>query len=134
MGQLAHPCVRCGACCAFFRVTFYWREANTEDHENAVPAGFFEDLNSMSRCMKGTSQTENPKCVALKGAVGRNVVCSIYENRPSPCRDFEASLQYGNPNPRCDRARAKHRLPPLTAVDWYEYRLFSVDGGMQSVK
>ncbi|HBP8873638.1 TPA: YkgJ family cysteine cluster protein, partial [Escherichia coli] len=23
-----NPCMRCGACCAFFRVSFYWAEAD----------------------------------------------------------------------------------------------------------
>ena len=25
-----NPCMTCGACCAFFRVSFYWAEANGE--------------------------------------------------------------------------------------------------------
>ncbi|MOA32367.1 hypothetical protein D3C78_1535800 [compost metagenome] len=38
----------------------------------------------------------------------------MYEQRSSPCREFEASWEHGEHNPRCDAARAAHGLPPLT--------------------
>ncbi|RBD09468.1 YkgJ family cysteine cluster protein, partial [Xanthomonas oryzae pv. oryzae] len=25
---MAHPCLTCGACCAYFRVSFHWSEAD----------------------------------------------------------------------------------------------------------
>lgn len=113
-----HPCMTCGACCAFFRVEFYWREANREDTANAVPAHLVEDLTPQTRCMKGTSSKHNPKCVALKGRIGESVQCSIYENRSSVCRKFTASYEDGQQNVRCDEARAKHGLRPLRRSDW----------------
>lgn len=122
MGQPDHPCVRCGACCASFRVQFYWREANPKESEHVVPAGLFEELTPLHRCMKGTAKKHNPQCAALKGRIGEKVGCSIYAERPSPCRAFTASLEDGRPNPRCDEARKKHGLNPLTAGDWQFYR------------
>lgn len=116
--QFVHPCLSCGACCAFFRVAFYWREAEVEEHEAAVPQDFWEDLTERHRCMKGTSSKHSPKCIALEGRIGEHVKCTIYSHRPSPCRDFEASYESGEKNERCDRARAKHGMRPLTRSDW----------------
>lgn len=111
------PCLTCGACCAFFRVEFYWREAEESDTENPVPLGLFEDLTPEFRCMKGTSLKHHPKCVALNGRIGKEVACSVYLNRPSPCREFQYSYYEGKQNPRCDAARRAHGLPPLRRED-----------------
>jgi Fe-S-cluster containining protein len=105
-----NPCVLCGACCAYFRVEFYWREE--------VPAELSEDLDDFHKCMKGTNQKRGQGCVALTGRVGKRAVCSIYEQRPTPCRAFEASWSNGKHNPRCDEARAEHGLKPLSPKDW----------------
>jgi Fe-S-cluster containining protein len=111
------PCTRCGACCAFFRVAFYWREAEPKDVENPVPGGLFEDLTQDLRCMKGTAAKHRPKCTALSGRIGKEVGCTIYHNRPTPCREFQFSYYEGKPNPRCDEARRAHGLPPLRRED-----------------
>ena len=105
-----HPCLTCGACCATFRVSFYWAEP--------VPAELTEPLNAFRAHMKHAPDPERPRCVALQGEIGRQVACSIYGERPTPCRDFEASYEKGEPNPRCDRARERHGLQPLTPRDW----------------
>lgn len=113
-----HPCQKCGACCAAFRVAFYWREAELKDHSSAVPLGMWSEGNQFQRSMKGTEDKHHPKCVALKGIVGKFVECTIYENRSSTCRKFEASYENGIRRPRCDEARAKHGLRPLNKQDW----------------
>lgn len=113
-----HPCLSCGACCAFFRVAFYWREAEPLEHDSAVPKDHWEELTDNHRCMKGTNTKHNPKCVALKGKIGEHVSCSIYFQRPSPCRNFEASYENGHKNERCDRAREGHGLKPLVRADF----------------
>jgi len=68
--------------------------------------------------MKGTNEKRGNRCVALQGRVGNLVECGIYENRPSPCRDFEPSFEGGEKNSRCDKARAAHGLAPLSKSDW----------------
>ncbi len=105
-----HPCILCGACCATFRVSFYWAEP--------VPENLTEKLTEFYACMKGTNDRQSPRCVALGGELGKEVACSIYEQRPTPCRSFEASLENGSPNERCDRARVGKGLEPLKAEDW----------------
>lgn len=113
-----NPCLNCGACCAHFRVQFYWREANPSDSSEAVPAGYWEDLTPDRRCMRGTGAKHHPCCLGLSGRIGVNAKCSIYANRPSPCRAFSASYVNGERNPRCDDARRAHGLKPLRPEDW----------------
>lgn len=106
----SHPCLACGACCAYFRVAFYWRED--------VPDSLAEDLDSFRKVMKGTNMKHSRRCVSLEGRVGESVVCSSYARRPTPCRDFQASYENGEKNLRCDQARAAHGLLPLRRSDW----------------
>ncbi|HMN69367.1 MAG TPA: YkgJ family cysteine cluster protein [Bdellovibrionales bacterium] len=114
----ANPCVSCGACCANFRVQFYWREANPGECDHVVPSGLFEELTPQHRCMKGTNDKHHPKCQGLKGRIGRDASCSIYASRPTPCREFRASYSDGLKHDRCDQARARHGLKPLRPEDW----------------
>lgn len=54
-----------------------------------------------------------PRCIALRGEVGRFAYCSIYDNRPSPCHDFAPYAPLGLGDDACTRARARHGLKPL---------------------
>ncbi len=103
------PCLSCGACCARFRISYYWGEK--------VPEGYFHETNPMFRSLKSQKDEEGrPRCQALQGEIGKEVACGIYENRPSPCRDFKHSYEDGGPREeRCDQARASIGLAPLTA-------------------
>ncbi|MDR9891395.1 YkgJ family cysteine cluster protein [Pseudenterobacter timonensis] len=105
-----NPCMSCGACCAYFRVSFYWAEA--EDGGGSVPVHLTEPLTPFLRCMSGTNQRES-RCAALEGSPGSATRCAIYENRPSPCREFAMSGEDGQVNEACNRARARYGLPPL---------------------
>ena len=106
-----NPCITCGACCAYFRASFYWAETDASS-TGTVPAGLTEKLNDFRSVMKGTNQP-NPRCIALIGDIGKCVRCSIYELRAAVCRDFKLSYENNIHNPRCDQARAAHGLPPL---------------------
>jgi Fe-S-cluster containining protein len=65
-------------------------------------------------CMKGTEQG-GQRCVALRGELGQpGIHCSIYEHRPSPCREFPTWMEDGTPNPDCQRLRLAIGLPPLS--------------------
>jgi len=77
-----------------------------------VPAELTEPLNLLMRNMRGTGD-RTPRCVALQGEPGSCVSCGIYEQRPSPCREFAMSGENGVVNEACDRARARHGLPAL---------------------
>ena len=116
MAQKPDPCLSCGACCAHYRASFYWREAD-DATSGGVPVALTEDLNQHYRAMKGTTDTP-PRCTALTGLVGGFVACSTYANRASVCREFLVSWENGESNERCDAARLAHGLPPLLPQDW----------------
>ena len=105
--NILSPCLDCGACCARFRISYYWDEK--------VPEGFFHETTPMFRSLKSEKDLEGrPRCNALQGIIGTEVSCGIYENRPSPCRDFKHSYEDGGPSePRCDEARLKFGMKPL---------------------
>lgn len=111
-----HPCLSCGACCAHFRVAFHWSET-AADADAATPAELTEPLDAHRVMMRGT-RTAPVRCAALRGEPGRDARCGIYAQRPSPCRELQPAWEHGAPSPQCDRARAAHGLPPLTAAAW----------------
>jgi Fe-S-cluster containining protein len=112
-----NPCLSCGACCAFYRVSFYWGET-TDVPEGTVPAHLTEDITPFYRAMKGSNQ-KHPHCIALEGEIGKSVRCNIYERRPSSCRDFGLDFNDGqvviSPEDyeRCTHARAAWGLLPI---------------------
>ncbi|MEJ5225314.1 MAG: YkgJ family cysteine cluster protein [Anaerolineales bacterium] len=119
-----NPCLTCGACCAFARVSFYWGEAD-DAPGGTVPAALTEDITPFYRAMRGTNQKQ-PRCIALHGVVGQAAHCTIYEKRPSPCRGFGIQFIDGKvlatPDElaHCNHARAIHGLPPIEADAWLE--------------
>ncbi|MBN1360849.1 MAG: YkgJ family cysteine cluster protein [Sedimentisphaerales bacterium] len=109
--EAANPCVSCGACCAYYRASFYWSEAD-DAPGGTVPVALTEKLNDFRRVMRATSR-KDPRCIALLGTIGQAVRCSIYELRSSVCRDFPVSWEQGIHNERCDQARLAWGLPPV---------------------
>ena len=123
-----NPCLTCGACCAAFRVAFYWAESD-EAVAHCVPADMTCHIAPLICAMTGTDQP-HPWCVALHGNVGVKVWCSIYERRPSVCQEVQPSGTDGLSNYWCDRARAIWGLPPLMPVDTGgQNRQFLLDTG-----
>lgn len=113
-----NPCLGCGACCAFFRASFYWAEAE-DGTPGGVPVELTENLNSVMRIMKGTG-VHPPRCIALHGEIGSDVFCTVHSVRPTVCREFPASYIDGVRNERCDQARLAYGLRPLTPEDYIE--------------
>jgi len=111
-----HPCLRCGACCAYFRVAFHWSEAEAA-LGGVVPPGLTEKLDPHRLVMRGT-QAARPRCVALQGTVGEAACCGIYPQRPSVCREVAPAWESGTASPQCDKARVAHGMAPLTPADW----------------
>lgn len=113
---MSHPCLTCGACCAFFRVSFHWSEADPA-MGGRVPVELTEPLRTHERAMRGTSRS-HPRCIALDADIGRYSRCTIHDRRPSVCALVPASLEFGQRSPQCDKARLSHGLPLLTTDDW----------------
>lgn len=101
-----NPCLRCGACCATYRVSFYWAESA----QHGLPDDLIEKISPWHACMAGTEKPE-PRCRALAGVIGKSVSCLVYPQRPSPCRE----LQPGED--KCNRARLGHGLGLLEDGD-----------------
>lgn len=100
--QSTFDCQRCGACCAYFRVSFYWAETDAHP-EGITPQSMTTAVSPHHVAMQGT--TKKPaRCVALGGNIGKFVSCNIYEKRSSTCRAFEAGSE------DCIKARAAHGL------------------------
>ncbi len=96
--------------------------SETSPESYQVPIDLLVPVHENEYAMKGTDSLNRTRCVALTGTVGSGASCTIYENRPSACRKFEASFEYGVKEPRCDEARAAHGLLPLTLRDYDAYR------------
>ena len=101
-------CQDCGACCAHYRVSFYWGESDAHPG-GTVPARLTIPITPYRAAMRGTERSP-VRCVALEGEVGVRVACSIYSLRSSTCREFAAYT------PECDKARMVYGLEPLEAL------------------
>ena len=115
----ASPCLSCGACCSYFRVSFFWGECASLG--GTVPDDLVVQINPSRVAMIGTDQ-KPARCCSLEGEVGSGTRCSIYEQRSSVCRDFESSWSQGEVNVDCDAARAAFGLAPLEQPP-YEFEL-----------
>lgn len=113
MDGIQNICTSCGACCAYFRVSFYWAESREDSC--GVPYALTEKITPFLSCMQGTN-ARIARCVALKGEIGQSVLCSIYLNRPTPCREFSPSGLNDRVYEACDRARNHYGLLPLATV------------------
>jgi Fe-S-cluster containining protein len=91
-GQL---CLRCGLCCN----GVLFRDVELQAGEDAA---HLRHLGLPVRCTRSKSAFPQP-CIAL----GSNLACRIYGDRPARCRDFECALF---------KAVATNRLEPAAAL------------------
>lgn len=101
-------CQSCGACCASLRVDFHPAELAGGAYAwgDGVPIAMTLPLTPAMVRMKGTDDAP-PRCIALAGEVGVQVGCTIYDVRPSPCREFDVE------HAACNKARQRCGLVPL---------------------
>lgn len=104
MANEDNPCFGCGVCCSHFRVSFYHGELDTQPG-GIVPAELTVPVTPFRACMKGTEAGQG-RCIAL-GTDGR---CTIYQKRPSVCREFPVYMEDGSMNPECLRLRAMYGI------------------------
>nr|MBL8412334.1 YkgJ family cysteine cluster protein [Dechloromonas sp.] len=105
---MSNPCQSCGACCVSFRVDFHPAElaGGAFAWGAGVPGEMALPVTLGIVRMAGTDASPR-RCIALAGEVGREVACTIYDERPSPCREFDTSHE------ACARARQRCGLPLL---------------------
>lgn len=108
-------CESCGACCASYRVDFHPSELAKTVGGAGVPVAMTIPLTPKLMRMKGTDDA-SPRCIALEGEIGCHVRCRIYEDRPSPCHEFNPWAALGMVDAACDRARLRHGLRPLAEL------------------
>jgi len=101
-------CQSCGACCASFRVDFHPAElaGGAFAWGEGVPKEMTVPVTAAIVRMRGTDDAA-PRCVALAGEIGQSVKCTIYDGRPSPCREFDTE------HAACNRARQRCGLAGL---------------------
>lgn len=104
-------CMRCGACCACFRVAFPREEAN--DNPNGVVPLEYTRVSGQNKLVMEGTDGRNPRCIALEGFVGSSVRCTIYDRRPSTCRAFVGAWESNTTNPVCNNARVRFGLSPF---------------------
>ena len=110
-----NPCFECGQCCQKLRVSFYHGEVLHLDKGQVigmVPPDLVTQLTPHMVCMTGTESGQQP-CVALRHDDERGYRCNIYEQRPSPCREFNIFNEDGSVNPLCDKLRKAVGLPSI---------------------
>ncbi len=97
-------CVVCGVCCLIpqvvavsareaERLPAYTEVVLDAEHESVVVSRFIPRSN-------------DSRCVNLVGTFGKEVGCTVYEDRPKCCRDFEAGSD------RCHEYRRMYGLDP----------------------
>ena len=104
----ANPCFECGMCCQYFRVSFYHGEI-AGNGTGIVPEELTTRVSTHLACMKGTEKGGAP-CIALIHNKEEGWRCSIYEDRPSPCREFNVFNDDGTMNADCLKLRKKAGL------------------------
>ena len=97
-------CLSCGACCAHFRVSFYWAEGLN------LPEHYTEPVTAVYSCMAGTNQSQ-PRCIALQGEIGVGVSYGVYSARSSSCQEVQAG------DAQCNKARAAYNMIPLVNIE-----------------
>ena len=102
-----NACQQCGACCATLRVSFPAEE--TDGGGGCVPQALTEVYGNVV-CMRTTA---DGRCLALRGTVGMDVSCAIYELRPSSCREFAPLAALGRGDDACNDVRRRCGLLPL---------------------
>ncbi len=117
MNDQMNPCFECGQCCQYFRVSFYHAEIEGNGI-GRVPLFYSTKVNAHLACMKGTESGKG-KCIALIYSKDKGYRCSIYESRPTPCREFEL-YEDGKPNPKCSELRASIGLKALPEINLFK--------------
>lgn len=119
MKEKENLCISCGLCCIYYPTNAHksgisqeW--ALIEDNEtNNIPrtlyritrnppkVDFHKEIgaNKFIKDKPDNIWKGYRRCVALEGIQTRNIGCSVYENRPKVCRDFEPGSE------RCNHIR-----------------------------
>ena len=103
-------CQSCGACCHNHLSNV--RQGLDDYDEVNVRSPLLEDdeiAHKYTFVRKGKHYmrmvSDKPRCIALEGTVGERVGCTVYSQRPSICRQFEAASE------GCLKSRREQKIP-----------------------
>ena len=103
-GEPIPECITCGACCDIFAVV-PMAVAESERLGDFIEVTADPELDVVvDRLVKRDFVTG--RCANLRGEIGREIGCSVYELRPSVCRAFEAGSD------KCHELRRMYGLEP----------------------
>ena len=109
---MALDCQRCGACCANLPANraegfVSWVEVEPGDRLLARPEVARRHVVRDADGVPHLRLAPDGRCLALRGRLGDRVRCTIYHDRPSPCRRVQAGDEL------CRSYRAAHGLASL---------------------
>ena len=104
-----YDCTKCGACCApkpRHAGIFHYVPLRPTDLENHPRMQVLKKISGETgingRCVQTCEGVNGTQCVALRGTIGEETSCAIYDNRPEICRQFAPGSDV------CLEARAEH--------------------------
>ena len=80
---MAFDCVACGACCAYSES---WPVFIGDGDGDGIPDDLIDFDHERMQCY-------GDRCSALVGEIGALAKCSVYENRPLVCREFQSGSE-----------------------------------------
>ena len=89
-------CLACGACCAY---SDSWPAFIGDGDGAGIPDELIDFDHGRMLCYRS-------RCSALAGEVGNRAQCSVYENRPLVCREFQPGSE------DCIMVRRQFKLDP----------------------
>ena len=105
VGDPIPECVTCGVCCNFALMVPVTLKDSDKLHEYlSIAADNWESEIEIDRALP--RDPANGNCVHLAGTLGETIGCTIYEDRPIVCHDFEAGSD------RCREYRRMYGIEP----------------------
>ena len=89
-------CLACGACCAFSES---WPAFIGDGDGEGIPDELIDFERERMQCY-------GDRCSALVGEIGSRAQCSVYDNRPLVCREFQPGSE------DCIMVRRQFKLDP----------------------
>ena len=105
----SYDCQACGACCVNMPANraqgvTYWVELSPSDRLLTRRDLLRKHVTYDRQGVPHLRMAPDGRCLALHGDLGDDVTCSIYRDRPSPCRRVQAGDE------TCLRSRAAHGI------------------------
>lgn len=98
-------CRSCGACCAcdqFMTIEVSDYDRTPRQYTGFIPGIWTNEITGQKQHGLRLMRRHDARCIALRGKVGQQVGCAIYDKRPAVCQRFEPGGE------KCLAARRHH--------------------------